>query len=198
MASPAPAAPFGGRPAANLADLQTKDRLMRASVILFQEHGYHATGTAALLAAAHAPKGSLYHHFPGGKADVAIAAIEWIEREILTALSKTTNSGKGVTEFVSWVFEGTAHWVERTRFKQSPLLAVITSAGAPDEVMAAAQRAYQLAEDAFLPLCGGSRDLAALIISGLDGSVVLARARRDAEPIRATGRELCLFLSAHR
>ncbi|MEO1041180.1 MAG: TetR/AcrR family transcriptional regulator [Pseudomonadota bacterium] len=198
MAAPSPAALFGGRPAANLGDLRTKERLIRASVILFQEHGYHATGTAALLTAAQAPKGSLYHHFPGGKADVAIAAIEWLEDEILTALAKTTNSGKGVTDFVGWVFEGTARWAERTQFQQSPLLAVITSAGAPDEVIAAARKVYQRAEDAFLPLCGGSRDLAALIISGLDGSVVLARARRDAEPIRATGRELSLFLSVHR
>ncbi|MEO1658790.1 MAG: helix-turn-helix domain-containing protein [Pseudomonadota bacterium] len=194
MTRPAHAAPFTGLPADNLRDLQTKERLIRAAVILLQQRGYHGTGTAALLDAAKAPKGSLYHHFPGGKAEVAIAAVGWIEGEILAALSKTTNSGKTVRDFVGWMFEGTARWAERTRFEQSPLLAAITSAGAPEEVMAAAEHAYRAAEDAFLPLANGSRDLASLIIAGLDGSVVLARSRRDAEPIRATGRELRAFL----
>ncbi|MEM6746823.1 MAG: helix-turn-helix domain-containing protein [Pseudomonadota bacterium] len=194
MARPALSAPFTALPATNLGDLQTKERLIRAAVILFQKSGYHGTGTAALLEAARAPKGSLYHHFPGGKADVAIAAIGWIETEIVAALSKTANSGKMIADLVAWMFEGTARWAERTGYEQSPLLAAITSAGAPDEVMAAAEQTYRAAEDALLPLTGGSRDLATLVIAGLDGSVVLARSRRNAEPIRATGRELGRFL----
>ncbi len=196
MARPLPSAPFSGQPAKNLGDLQTKERLIRTAVILFQTQGYHGTGTAALLKAANAPKGSLYHHFPGGKAELAIAAIEWIEGEILAALSKTANSGKTLADLIGWLFEGTARWAERSHFEESPLLAAITSAGAPGEVMAAADRVYRGAEDALLPLTGGSRDLAALVISSLDGSVVLARSRRDAEPIRATSRELRAYLSS--
>ena len=46
------------------APMPTKDRLIRAAADLFRTRGYHGVGVADVLAAAHAPKGSLYHHFP--------------------------------------------------------------------------------------------------------------------------------------
>ena len=62
---------------------------MRAGVHLFQAKGYHATGINEVLERAKAPKGSFYHHFPGGKEALAIAAIQWIEAETTAFLDKT-------------------------------------------------------------------------------------------------------------
>ncbi|MBA3908450.1 MAG: hypothetical protein C0524_00900 [Rhodobacter sp.] len=50
----------------------TRDRLVTVAAALFRCKGYHATGLAAVLAAATDPKGSLYHYFPAGKAGLAI------------------------------------------------------------------------------------------------------------------------------
>jgi AcrR family transcriptional regulator len=58
-------------------DRSTRDRLVQAAAELFRRQGYHATGLSEVLAAAQAPKGSLYHHFPDGKADLARAAADW-------------------------------------------------------------------------------------------------------------------------
>ena len=52
----------------------TKDRLILAAATLFRTRGYHGVGLADVLAEAKAPKGSLYHHFPNGKSDLALAA----------------------------------------------------------------------------------------------------------------------------
>jgi TetR/AcrR family transcriptional repressor of lmrAB and yxaGH operons len=51
-----------------------RERILRAALSHFQRHGYHGAGLAEILEEARAPKGSLYHHFPGGKAQLARAA----------------------------------------------------------------------------------------------------------------------------
>ncbi|MGB6229957.1 MAG: helix-turn-helix domain-containing protein [Litorimonas sp.] len=54
-----------------------RDRLIIEAARLFAERGYHGVGVAEVLEAARAPKGSLYHHFPAGKSDLALAAAAW-------------------------------------------------------------------------------------------------------------------------
>jgi len=61
----------------------TKDRLIHSAATLFRTHGYHGVGLADVLADAKAPKGSLYHHFPNGKSDLAMAAATWASDEML-------------------------------------------------------------------------------------------------------------------
>jgi TetR/AcrR family transcriptional repressor of lmrAB and yxaGH operons len=60
----------------------TRERLIRAAVFLFQSRGYHGVGLTAILTRARAPKGSLYHHFPGGKEQLAVAAVDWLGAEV--------------------------------------------------------------------------------------------------------------------
>ncbi|WP_027257967.1 TetR/AcrR family transcriptional regulator [Leisingera aquimarina] len=61
----------------------TRERLIRAAARLFRNKGYSGTGLAELLAEAGAPKGSLYHHFPNGKSDLALAAADWASAQML-------------------------------------------------------------------------------------------------------------------
>ena len=65
----------------------TKDRLIRAAADLFRRRGYHGVGLSELLNAADAPKGSLYHHFPNGKSDLALAAATWASDEMLRLIA---------------------------------------------------------------------------------------------------------------
>lgn len=48
--------------------------LIRAASSLFRQRGYDGVGLNEILKAADLPKGSLYHHFPGGKRELAEAA----------------------------------------------------------------------------------------------------------------------------
>src|SRR6204780_431956 len=53
----------------------TRERIVGASAELMRLQGYNATGIKQIIAAAQAPFGSVYHHFPGGKEQLGAEAI---------------------------------------------------------------------------------------------------------------------------
>lgn len=57
---------------------------------LFREHGYEGTSLSLITEATGLGKGSLYHFFPGGKAEMATAVLEeiaaWFEAKIFVPL----------------------------------------------------------------------------------------------------------------
>jgi TetR/AcrR family transcriptional regulator, lmrAB and yxaGH operons repressor len=62
-------------PPGDAARRPTRDRLVTAAMEQFRLGGYHGTGIKAILGAAEAPYGSLYHFFPGGKAELGSVAV---------------------------------------------------------------------------------------------------------------------------
>src|SRR5436190_23352155 len=48
--------------------------MVRSAVQLFRRHGYNGTGLREVLADSAAPRGSVYHHFEGGKAQRGVDA----------------------------------------------------------------------------------------------------------------------------
>ncbi|RMI42869.1 TetR/AcrR family transcriptional regulator [Streptomyces triticirhizae] len=61
---------------------QTRRALLREAERLFAERGYAAVGLAELVSAAGVTKGALYHHFPGGKADLFRAVLAEVQRQV--------------------------------------------------------------------------------------------------------------------
>ncbi len=53
----------------------TRARIIATTVALMEAQGYHATGLNQILHQSATPKGSLYHHFPGGKEELAAEAV---------------------------------------------------------------------------------------------------------------------------
>ncbi|MEM8774451.1 MAG: TetR/AcrR family transcriptional regulator [Pseudomonadota bacterium] len=60
----------------------SRDKLAWTAARLFQERGFHGVGLNEILAASKLPKGSLYHHFPNGKSDLALEAAALAHREM--------------------------------------------------------------------------------------------------------------------
>ena len=54
----------------------SKEAFVEATQELLRRHGYAASGLGEIVARSGAPKGSLYFHFPGGKQELAVAAME--------------------------------------------------------------------------------------------------------------------------
>src|SRR4051794_24788645 len=52
-----------------------RERMVRSAGLLFGERGFSATGLRDVVAHSATPRGSIYHHFPEGKAELARAAL---------------------------------------------------------------------------------------------------------------------------
>lgn len=192
-----------GAAAANSGGHPTRLRLLQVATRLFQQRGYHAVGLAEILALSETPKGSLYHHFPGGKPELAEACITRIAASTLSALDEASNSGTDIIGFLRQLGAESCVWLERTDWRDGSLLAVIgQEQGGGDTALADAVRiAYQRIEmrlAKWLMLEGiavaRSRDIAATIIAAIEGAMLLARCRRDTAPVALTTDMLCAMV----
>jgi len=62
----------------------TRAALLDAASAAFSRHGYHATGTAPLVAAAGLTKGALFHHYP----DKPSIATAWVAERLTPAIEQ--------------------------------------------------------------------------------------------------------------
>lgn len=69
----------------------TKDTILEAASNLFKRQGYHGTGLNQIIEESGAPKGSLYYHFPKGKEEIALEAINLIKHHVLTNVFEDLN-----------------------------------------------------------------------------------------------------------
>jgi TetR/AcrR family transcriptional repressor of lmrAB and yxaGH operons len=169
----------------------TRDRIVRAAVGLFQQRGYHGVGLTEILAEAQAPKGSLYHHFPEGKAQLAVAAVESIAGAYEAAFASWRARGENTADIVRRLARSQAHWLAHNEWRQAGLFSVLVQGFVPEapELHAALARAYArrqqllaqaLAEDGLTDTNG----LAILALAALDGGMIQAAAARDARVLR--------------
>lgn len=174
-------------------DLSTRDRLTTTAARLFRQRGYHGTGLSEILSEAGVPKGSLYHHFPEGKADLACAAADWTAGEIVlivdAAFQGAADWRQGATIFchkmarlfekledadacpiVGLMFDGPDNGQFRDR-AEAAFHRIIVAAAAHGQKLGLA--------------IGQAEDAAELLMVGFQGSWTLARMRRDAGVLRA-------------
>jgi TetR/AcrR family transcriptional regulator, lmrAB and yxaGH operons repressor len=60
----------------------TRARMVRAAAESFRVRGLAATSFTQVLEASGAARGAIYHHFPGGKAELAQAAVGWFGDQV--------------------------------------------------------------------------------------------------------------------
>src|SRR2546423_6308205 len=87
------------------ADTHPRERMIQSALVLMGEHGVEGTSFSQVLEHSGAPRGSIYHHFPGGKAQLIEEATrsggELINSGLTAALEKEDPIAAvdGVAEF---------------------------------------------------------------------------------------------------
>lgn len=75
---------------------------------VFREHGYEGASLQLISQATGLGKGSLYHFFPGGKAEMAAAVLaeidDWFERELYAPLRATAADDESVAAAIDAMF----------------------------------------------------------------------------------------------
>lgn len=178
--------------------LPTKDRLIRSAANLFRTRGFHGVGLADLLADAGAPKGSLYHHFPNGKSDLALAAATWASDEMLRLIAVSFDGAASFEDGARILCLKLAKLFDKTRYWDAcPIAATLFEGPDNSEFRDHAQHIY----DGWI---GEVQDHAAQF--GLDedtaqskaehlfiliqGGWLLARARRSSDVLRRLADQL--------
>lgn len=174
----------------------TRDRIMSTTAELFRRYGYTGTGMKQVVAAANAPFGSLYHHFPGGKEQLGGEVIRRSGRmyfELFEAIyDAASDPATGVGDF----FAGAAEVLRETEYADACPIATVAL-----EVASTSEPLRLATAEVFEGWIGGAagrfaaagvteeeaRELAIFVISTLEGAFVLARAMRSTEPVEIAG-----------
>ncbi|GAW42275.1 putative HTH-type transcriptional regulator YxaF [Brevundimonas sp. SH203] len=173
---------------------KTRQRLLLAMVDKLQTHGYTGTGLNDIVAAAEAPRGSLYFHFPNGKEQLAAAAVDLaaaVIRDQLDASCRGATSPGEVVEFAARAFGDV---LQGSDFQKGcPVTAVAATIGekTPD-----LQRACAQAFDSWTVTLAShlmrtrvpearARALAQTGLAGVEGALIMARAQRSLAPFHA-------------
>ncbi len=161
-----------------------------------QRRGFHGVGIAEILEQAAAPKGVLYHHFPGGKTELAVAAIQAGVASVTRGLDRLlAEHGEPVGALRAW-FAGAQHRLEKSGFERGcPFATVALESGAHDEALRRALadafgeiRRWLVAmlTRAGVPQ-GTAQRLALLIVSAYEGALLQARVAGSVKPVADTG-----------
>jgi TetR/AcrR family transcriptional repressor of lmrAB and yxaGH operons len=160
-----------------------------AAADLFRRQGYAATGLEEILDVSGAPKGSFYHHFPGGKEELALDALAYSGgrvRDLVVHLADTAPSAGALVTAIA--AKQAADLRDSDYALGCPVATVaLELAGTSEQVAATSAAAFDSwAEPLADRLRAAGRDdaeatrLARWALAGLEGALVLARASRDA------------------
>ncbi|WNV86243.1 TetR/AcrR family transcriptional regulator [Umezawaea sp. Da 62-37] len=182
---------------------ETRARLVDAARTLVEAKGYYGTGLNEVLALAGAPRGSLYHHFPGGKDQLIGEAIAAAGREVddvVAALVATTPTSK---DLLLDMLNGLAdRMVAADYAKGCPVATVALEVAATNDglqsLCAGIYAGWQRSLADALRVDGHDTteadDLAATVLAMIEGSLVLARASRSRTPVDQVGRRIAKLL----
>ncbi|MFJ9870909.1 TetR/AcrR family transcriptional regulator [Streptomyces sp. NPDC101165] len=184
-----------------------RERMVFSAAQLIRRDGVGATGMRDVAAHAGAPRGSLQHYFPGGKEQLVNEAVGWAGRyagkrvtRFLAGLDQPTPSGLFAAMAAQWTGE-----YETEGFVGGCPVAAATvdcaaTGTATREAAAAAFATWRAPVAEALTGMGvpaaRADSLATLMISTLEGAILMARAEEDVRPLQAVVRELGPLLDA--
>ena len=186
-----------------------RERMVRSAAQLMRRKGVSATGMREIVVDADAPRGSLQHYFPGGKEELVGEALIWMGgvaarrlRRHLERLDPPTPGALLAALADDW----------RRDLTSEGFLAGCPLVAAAADTTATSDHLRQVLRQAFdgwqeplaVALVGlgvpevRADGLAMLVISALEGAIVLARIRCDLAPLDAVVGELGPHLDASR
>jgi AcrR family transcriptional regulator len=174
----------------------TRQRIVEAGAELLRVKGYTGTGVKEIVAAAEAPFGSLYHHFPGGKEQLGEAVILWSGAMYGQLGPLIFDAAPDVVSGVRMFFAGAAEHLEETGWEDAcPIATVALEVASTSEPLRLATAAvFTSWIEGLAPRFAEAgvdeeraRELAVAMICGLEGAFVLARSWQSKEPLLVAG-----------
>jgi TetR/AcrR family transcriptional repressor of lmrAB and yxaGH operons len=179
--------------------IDSRARFVETTAQLLQRQGYHATGLKQIIAESGAPRGSLYFHFPGGKLELATEALRTSGETMRELLTLIVESAPTPADAIRAVMAALAAQLEASEFQQGCPMATVAleAAGLEPELRQVCSGAYRewvkLIEARLLQdgvPAQRVESLANLVLSTVEGALLLARVHGDTGPVISAGEEL--------
>ena len=182
--------------------MNPRARLVDAMAQSLRSAGYHNTGLNQLVADSGAPKGSMYHYFPGGKVELAVAAVDHAAAQVSARIGEILQAGLPPRPALEAVIEFFATEMEASAFTKGCPVATIAleEAATSPPIQAACARAYegwQSGLATYLDAQGVAdpQTAAETFLMLLEGGLLLTRAQLSAAPLRRLKARLPLILT---
>ncbi len=179
--------------------------MVRSAASLIRSRGVSATSLSDVLADSGAPRGSIYHHFPEGKNQLAEDAIRWTSERLLAHLrAAAPSSPVDVLERFIDVWRRT---VVASGGTAGCVVAGVAIDTVPDEtglieLVRATFRSWAALLAQQLEAVGGPKQrampIALATLAGMEGALILCRAEGNVKPLDAVAEELMRLLPLER
>ena len=173
----------------------TKTRMVEAMTMLLQKQGYNATGISEILETSDAPKGSLYHHFPGGKTELAAAALDEARQRVMQVLQRLKEKAQqNPIRVIQLFIDFYIRQMQASNYEQGCPIATVTleTAATVDVLQVTVKKFFDDMVEfvaAMLEEHGLDSDVAQtqalVMISIIEGALILSRAQRSPQPLAA-------------
>ncbi|WHT21642.1 TetR/AcrR family transcriptional regulator [Crossiella sp. CA-258035] len=187
--------------------LGTRDRIVHTTSKLMQRQGYEGTGIKQIAREASATLGSVYHFFPGGKQELAVAAVRHADEEFAEMLTEILAAHEDPAEAVYQVAAMNGTYLRDSGWEEGcPVTATaLETAGRVPEIQRACAETFANWERLVFEKLKSSgyheelaRELAGTVINALSGAEVSAQVTRSVEPLETTGRHLKRLIESYR
>jgi TetR/AcrR family transcriptional regulator, lmrAB and yxaGH operons repressor len=176
-----------------------RDRMVTTAAMLFQRHGYNAVGFRRIVEESGAPRGSIYHHFPGGKEQLGVEAIKRSGEALVRTVERVTATNEDVAGILEELGELLAGWLESSEFQAGCPVATVALECAPEttSVTDACRTIFRswievvadrLEVEGWEPQA--AQAYAATTVAAIEGALILARVERDATVLRTVTKDL--------
>lgn len=176
-----------------------RERMVVTAARLFQRHGYHAVGFRRIVEESGAPRGSIYHHFPGGKEQLGAEAVQLSGAALVHSVERLARDAPDVAGVLEGIGGLLAGWLESSEFEAGCPVATVALECAPASgpVTDACREVFRgwcavlterLVDEGWSRADASAR--ATTIVAAIEGALLLARVERDATPVRTITRDL--------
>jgi AcrR family transcriptional regulator len=176
-----------------------RERMVISTALLIRERGAHSTAISDVLEHSGAPRGSAYHYFPGGRTQLLCEAVDYAAEYTAARVAKAEHSLAAVDVIV----DGFRRLLVESDYRAGcPVVAVAVEADNPAVIDRAAAAFAQWTELIGRRLeadgVGSERaeELAMLLMTSIEGAIVVARTARDVKPLDLVHRQLRAIVAA--
>jgi TetR/AcrR family transcriptional repressor of lmrAB and yxaGH operons len=170
----------------------SRQRVVDATLLLLRRQGLAATGMNEIVRDSRAPRGSIYHHFPGGKDELVVEALRAGGAAVATLIRDTLAAHADATVALRAFIAIYVQNIRDSDYQQgcpvgNAAMDVAASSAAIrrvcEEIFAGwvALMAEGLRRDGIRP--SEAEALAEFMLSSLEGALILCRAQRSTQPL---------------